>query len=92
MQRNNHSLQRRLAESNQYMIVEDFIPEKTNELYNRFYAQELNLPNGVSYLDSWINEDIATCYQIMESTSLELITNWLSTWNTSKNIALIPLK
>ena len=56
-----------------YMIIETFRKNKVKELYKRFEEKGRQLPTGVHYVNSWINEEITTCYQVMESDSLEKI-------------------
>jgi Protein of unknown function (DUF3303) len=57
----------------QYMIIERFHPGKVKSLYKRFDEKERMLPEGVTYINSWINEAVSICYQLMESESEENI-------------------
>jgi len=50
-----------------YMIIETFHPGKVKQLYKRFEEKGRLMPQGVQYINSWINEDITTCFQVMES-------------------------
>ena len=56
-----------------FMIIETFRPNKVKELYKRFEEKGRQLPDGVYYINSWIDEDIKTCYQVMESDTEEKI-------------------
>lgn len=38
------------------------------------------LPEGVVYLNSWVESDLQTCYQVMESESPDLLQEWISKW------------
>ena len=49
------------------------------------------LPEGVSYINSWINEQISICYQVMESDSREKIDEWISYWNDLTDFEVIPV-
>ena len=75
----------------QYMIIERFYQHKIKQLYQRFAEQGRMLPDGVNYINSWINEDITTCYQLMESESIEKIYEWISKWNDLADFEIIPV-
>ena len=74
------------------MIIETFIPEKVKELYQRYEQQGRQLPDGVNYIDSWIDEDVKTCYQLMESYSFENLNLWISRWNDLADFKVIRVK
>ena len=74
------------------MIIETFIPEKVKELYQRYEQQGRQLPDGVNYIDSWIDEDVKTCYQLMESDSFENLNLWISRWNDLADFKVIRVK
>lgn len=52
-----------------YMIIENFHTEKVKELYKIFAEKGSHLPEGVSYINSWVNEGVTNCYQVMEGDS-----------------------
>ena len=63
-----------------YMIIETFHPGKVKQLYKRFEEKGRQLPEGVRYINSWIDEDVKKCYQLMESVSEEKIHEWVMHW------------
>lgn len=73
------------------MVIEHFHPGKTKELYRRFEEKGRMLPEGVKYIDSWINEDMTICYQVMESISIEKLQSWISNWNDIVDFKVIPV-
>lgn len=74
-----------------YMIIEMFHPPKVKELYKRFEEKGRQLPEGVHYINSWINEEITTCYQLMESDTEEKINEWIQHWNDLADFKIIPV-
>jgi hypothetical protein len=62
------------------MIIERFYPDKIKAMYNRLDEEGRSLPEGVKYVNSWIDENIETCYQIMESESREKLNEWMDNW------------
>lgn len=74
-----------------YMIIERFHPGKVQELYKRVDEKGRMMPEGVAYINSWINEDVSVCYQVMESASEEKLQEWISNWNDIVDFEVIPV-
>ncbi len=74
-----------------YMIIEKFHPGKVKDLYKRFDEKGRMLPEGVVYINSWIDQDVAACYQVMESDAREKIDQWISYWNDLADFEVIPV-
>ena len=74
-----------------YMIIEYYHPGKIKELYQRFDEKGRMLPEGVHYINSWINEDVTVCYQVMESDSIDKLHDWISNWNDIVDFQVIPV-
>lgn len=75
----------------QYMIIEKFHTGKVKAMYQRFAKSGRMLPEGVIYINSWINESVTVCYQVMESESPEKIQEWISQWNDLVDFEVIPV-
>ena len=63
-----------------YMVVEKFKPNQAKAIYQRFRKHGRMLPEGLSYLDSWISADLTLCFQLMESEDELLFDQWISQW------------
>ena len=74
-----------------YMIIETFHPGKVKQLYKRFEEKGRLMPEGVQYINSWINEDITTCYQVMESDTEKKIYEWIQNWIDLSDFKVIPV-
>jgi uncharacterized protein (UPF0332 family) len=75
----------------QYMIIERFHPGKVKAMYQRFAEKGRMLPEGVSYINSWINESITVCYQVMESKSPEKLQQWIDEWKDLVSFEVVPV-
>jgi hypothetical protein len=60
-------------------------------LYKRFEEKGRQLPEGVHYINSWINEDVTICYQVMESDTEEKIYDWIQHWIDLADFKVIPV-
>ena len=74
-----------------YMIIEYFHPGQVKKLYQRFNKKGRMLPEGVKYMNSWINQDMTTCYQVMESDSVDKLHEWFKNWNDIVDFKIIPV-
>jgi GNAT superfamily N-acetyltransferase len=74
-----------------YMIIENFHPDKAKEIYKRFEEKGRMMPNGLAYVNSWINEDMTKCYQVMECNDESLLKEWISRWNDLADFEIVPV-
>lgn len=62
-----------------YMVVERF-KEGAALVYRRFREEGRMAPEGLSYVSSWIDQDLTTCYQVMETADRRLLDQWMAQW------------
>ena len=74
-----------------FMVIEKFHQGKVKLLYERFDKKGRALPEGVNYINSWIDENITICYQVMESDAIEKIYNWIENWKDLTDFEVIPV-
>jgi hypothetical protein len=74
-----------------YMIIEKFHPGKVKSLYQRYADKGRMLPEGVNYINSWIDIQISICYQLMESDSEQKIHVWIQCWDDLADFEVIPV-
>ena len=75
----------------QYMIIEKFHAGKVKDMYRRFDEKGRMMPEGVNYINSWINEAVTTCFQVMETDEREKLMEWISNWNDLVDFEVIPV-
>ena len=49
------------------------------------------LPPGLLYLDSWIDERLDRCFQLMETKDPTLLERWTAEWSDLVRFEIIPL-
>jgi uncharacterized protein DUF3303 len=64
-----------------YLIVERFRNGDPIPVYQRFREHGRLAPAGVTYVASWVTQDLKTCYQIMEAADRGLLQEWLNAWS-----------
>lgn len=74
-----------------FMIIERFHKGKVKDIYRRLNEQGRLMPEGLAYVNSWINEDITCCYQVMETDDIEKLQQWIANWNDLSDFEVIPV-
>ena len=75
----------------QYMVIETFFPGCKGKIYERFHAKGRMLPEGLAYLNSWLEKDGDRCFQLMETEDPCLFQLWAEKWKDLVNIEVIEL-
>ena len=64
-----------------FIVIERFkSPEAASEVYRRFAERGRMLPDGLKYLDSWVEENLDRCFQLMETDDAKLFKQWIACW------------
>lgn len=63
------------------MVVEHFRNGQAAPVYRRFKQHGRMAPAGLSYISSWVADDLATCYQLMETADRTLLDEWMQNWS-----------
>ena len=64
-----------------YMVIEHFRNGNAAPVYERFRTRGRLAPEGLSYVSSWIDDAMATCYQVMETADRALLEQWIAQWS-----------
>ncbi len=63
-----------------YMVIEDFRDGDAAPVYRRLRDSGRMMPEGLTYVSSWITSDLKRCYQVMECEDRALLDEWMSSW------------
>ena len=74
-----------------YMIVEHFREGDAVPVYRRFRDQGRMAPDGLSYLPSWVDEDMRLCFQVMEADDRALLDAWIAAWSDLVEFEVYPV-
>ncbi len=75
----------------QYMVIETFLDNCAEKVYERFHNRGRMLPEGLVYLDSWLTKDGERCFQLMETERYELFQEWTKKWNDLTHFEIIKI-
>jgi hypothetical protein len=60
-----------------YMVIERFRDNDMVPIYKRVRDEGRNLPDGLKYIDSWIEPNFSRCFQLMECEDVRLLQKWV---------------
>jgi len=73
------------------MIIENFRNGDAVPVYRRFRDRGRLAPAGLTYVSSWVTEDLRRCYQVMECDDRSLLDEWLANWKDIVDFEVIPV-
>jgi Protein of unknown function (DUF3303) len=73
-----------------YMVVERFV-QGARPVYERAARQGRMLPPGLAYVDSWVDERLDRCFQLMETDDPSLLDVWIAGWSDLAAFEIVPV-
>lgn len=74
-----------------FMIVERFKNCDARPVYARLRESGRHMPDGLRYIDSWIEPNFDRCFQLMETDDLRLLQGWILAWNDLVDFEIVPV-
>ena len=74
-----------------YMVIEHFAPGAKDKIYERFHRKGRMLPEGLYYLNSWLEKDGDRCFQLMETNDPHLFDVWFDHWKDCGTIEVVEI-
>jgi hypothetical protein len=50
------------------------------------------LPDGLKYVDSWVDVDRSRCFQLMECDDVRLFEPWVANWNDLVDCEIVAVQ
>lgn len=63
-----------------FMVIETFRENDMVPIYERVRDSGRQLPDGLRYIDSWVEPNFSRCFQLMECSDLRLLQEWVLQW------------
>ncbi len=74
-----------------FMVIETFRDGNAAAVYQRFREKGRMLPEGLKYLDSWVEANLQRCFQLMECDDGRLLQEWVSRWSDLVKFEIVPV-
>ena len=75
-----------------YMVIERFKENAAPEIYRRFAKKGRMMPEGLNYVSSWIDQNLKTCWQVMETDDFVLLQRWIDNWKDLMDFDIVPVR
>jgi Protein of unknown function (DUF3303) len=63
-----------------FMVVEHFRDNDMLPVYRRLRESGRSLPEGLEYVNSWVEANFSRCFQLMRCDDLTLVQAWILRW------------
>ena len=71
-------------------MIERFV-HGARPVYERAAVHGRMLPPGLRYVDSWVDEGLQTCFQLMEADEPRLLDEWMGEWSDLVEFEAVPV-
>jgi hypothetical protein len=74
-----------------FMIIERFADRDPVPIYQRARDLGRGLPDGLTYVDSWVEANFDRCFQVMACDDLSLLQQWVLHWRDLASFEVVPV-
>jgi hypothetical protein len=74
-----------------FMVIERFRDGDAVPVYRRFRERGRLAPDGLTYVDSWVDESLRVCFQVMRTDRRELLDAWMAQWEDLVEFEVHPV-
>lgn len=74
-----------------FMVIERFKDRDPTPIYARFQQHGRALPDGLRYVDSWVEANFERCFQVMECDDAVLLQRWVLQWRDLVEFEIVPV-
>lgn len=75
-----------------FMVIERFKDNDMVPIYRKLRDGSRMLPDGLRYIDSWVEPNFSRCFQLMECDDVRLFQQWVLEWRGfGVSIEVVPV-
>lgn len=74
-----------------FVVIEHYRNGDPVPIYRRLRDRGRQMAGGVEYRGSWVTEDLAHCYQVMECQGPGDLDRWMAAWQDLVDFEVIPV-
>ena len=75
-----------------FMVIERYRDHDGAAVYRRFREKGRLLPDGLKYVDSWVEKNGNRCFQLMECGDVQLFQQWVACWNDLVDFEIVAVR
>lgn len=73
------------------MVIEHYKDSGPAPVYRRFVEQGRLMPDGLRYVNSWVEVGMDRCFQVMETEDPILLQEWVKNWSDLVDFEVVPV-
>ena len=73
------------------MVIERFKGGDAKAVYRRLRDEGRGVPDGLTYVGSWIEASFGRCFQLMECDDARLLQEWVAFWSDLIEFEIVPV-
>lgn len=74
-----------------FMVIERFKDSDAKAVYRRFRERGRMTPDGLTYVESWVEANFDRCFQLMECEDVQLLQQWATHWQDLVDFEFVPV-
>jgi hypothetical protein len=74
-----------------FMVIERFKNRNAVAIYQRFQERGRMMPEGLTYVGSWVEANFDRCFQLMECDDARLFQQWVAQWHDLMECEIVPV-
>jgi Domain of unknown function (DUF3303) len=74
-----------------FMVIENFRNQDAKSVYRRFQDKGRLMPDGLTFVNSWVAADLGRCFQLMECNDVTLLQRWVAEWSDLTEFEIVPV-
>ena len=75
----------------QFMVIERFRNQDARAIYRRLRECGRRMPEGLTFVSSWVSADLGRCFQLMETDDVTLLQRWIAGWSDLMEFEVVPV-
>jgi Protein of unknown function (DUF3303) len=75
-----------------FMVIERFKNRDAAPVYKRFRERGRMAPEGLQYIDSWVETNFDRCFQVMECDDKDLFEEWIANWKDLVDFEIVEVR
>lgn len=74
-----------------FMVIEHFKNRDALAIYKRYKDRGRMAPDGLKYVNSWVEPNFDRCFQLMECDDRKLFDEWIANWNDLVDFEIVEV-
>jgi len=74
-----------------FMVIERYKNRDADAVYRRFREHGRMVPEGLKYIDSWVEQNNERCFQLMSADDPGLFDLWTKHWDDLVEFEIVPV-